>query len=138
MIDGPSLVLLVFASLGAGVALGAWIARSSPRAPDDTSLAGGDDTSEGPAPEPAGGAARPWVREAFRDQAYAIADEALGEDDSRRDVIADAVTALVADGWVLGVTELRAGMASHSGLPPELVDQAAAAALAELEGRGPP
>ena len=120
----PALVaLLCLVALLVGVAVGVWAER--PAAPLPAPL------PPPPLPAPAAVAAR------LSSQALEAARAALGPEahPASVDALAETLTALSAEAWSQGVTDLRASLVLRSGLPPEVADFAVGVALDSLEQR---
>ncbi len=73
------------------------------------------------------------LREGYLDPAESIVDGVLGPEHEKRDALARAVARLAAEGWAMGVTDIRAAVVDASGLPAELIDDAFSVGLASLQ-----
>jgi hypothetical protein len=126
-------VVLVVLAFAVGAALGM---RYRPSAPVD---------APAPLPPPPEEhiVGRPGLSRALHPRAEELARAILmipgGDDDPdpmRVAAVAEVIREFGGDTYAQGITELRAALALHSGLPPELVDQACDIALEVIEEAG--
>lgn len=124
-------ILVALFALVIGVGVGAFIATRA--AADAIEQAAHDEANEPPRAPPAG------IRERYLDELRPVAAALLESrdgypaDDAAIDRVARALSAVAAEAWGQGASELREAMVEGSGLPVEVVDDLCSSALARIE-----
>jgi hypothetical protein len=123
----PAVVVLVLLALLLGAALGAWYAQPVP-----LSLDGPEPPPTTSEPEPL--PLPPGLQGRFLPLGERVA-AALAEKPLDENGMAQLVAHLAAEGWQLGVSDLRQQLVAGSGLSPALTDHLATLAIVALEAR---
>lgn len=126
--DVPAVVVLALLALLLGAALGAWYARPVLPPLDEPEIPPVTPEPE-PAPPPPPGLQGRFLPLGER-VAAALVESPLDESGT-----AQLVAHLVAEGWQLGVSDLRQQLVAGSGLSPALTDHLATLAIVALEAR---